>query len=431
MGRKARDTRPQAHDPGQNRSEDKDVPRAFEGVKVIDFSQVLAGPFATQQLAFLGAEVIKVEAIGTGESGRHIRPADDPSPENMGSIFLSVNAGKNSLAIDLKHEQAGAVVHRLVSQADVVVQNFKAGVIDRLGFGYETLSATNPGLVYCSISGYGQKGPRAYAAAYDPAVQSASGMMQMVGTENSGPLRTGYPLVDMTTGLTAAIAICGALYRRQVTGMGQFLDVAMLDSAMSLLAANFMMYMRTGNEPALLGNQSQLRVPTADVFPTGDGHIQITALTDEQTRSLCAALNCKAMMEDDRFSTFEARVANGQLMRDKLTEQFAERSAVEWEQILGEHKVPASAVLSFAQALGQEQLKHRDFLNETHTPNGFTAPLTFFNAAYEANNDSPQVDRPPPAVGEHSHAVLEQFGFSEDEIKGLFFNKVVAGMDER
>ena len=244
-------------------------------------------------------------------------------------------------------------------------------------------------------------------------------MMQMVGTPESGPLRTGYPLVDMATGLTAAIAICGALYRRKVTGKGQFLDVAMLDSAMSLLAASYMMYMRTGNEPSLLGNQSQLKVPTADVFPTGDGHIQITALTDEQTRNLCVALDIAGLTDDDRFSTFEARVENREAMRAALVEAFANRSAVEWESLLAKHHVPASAVLSFPQALAQSQLQHRDFLIQPTAPQGFDEPITFFNAAYEASEDSPGTDRPPPGVGEHSNGVLEEFGFSADEIRGL------------
>jgi crotonobetainyl-CoA:carnitine CoA-transferase CaiB-like acyl-CoA transferase len=395
------------------------VARAFEGIRVIDFSQVLAGPFATQHLALLGADVIKIESPGTGESGRHIRSADDPSPPNMSSVFLSVNAGKRSLSIDLKHASAKEVIHRLVRGADVIVQNYKAGVIDRLGFGYEAMSKINPGLVYCSVSGYGQNGPRAHAAAYDPAVQSASGMMQMVGTAHSGPLRTGYPLVDMTTGLNAAIAICGALYRRQVTGEGQFLDVAMLDSAMSLLSTSYMMYMRTGVEPQLLGNQSQLKIPTADVFPTGEGHIQITALTEEQNRALCEALSLTELLDDERFATFDSRVENREAMCAHLTKAFATRTAVEWETLLGDHKVPASAVLTFPQALAQPQLKHRDFLMQPPAPQGFDEPITFFNAAYESPSDGPGTDLPPPGVGQHTDDVLDEFGFTPEEILAL------------
>ena len=402
------------------------MPRAFEGITVIDFTQVLAGPFATQQLAFLGANVVKVEPPGRGEGGRSIRPANDPSPEGMGSVFLSVNAGKRSLALDLKHPDAKAVVHRLVARADVVVQNFKVGVIDRLGFSYEALRASNPTLIYCSISGYGLSGPRARAAAYDPAVQSASGMMQLVGTEASGPLRTGYPLVDMATGLNAAIAICGALYRRRESGRGQHLDVAMLDSAMGLLAASYMMFMRTGSEPALLGNQSQLRTPTADVFPAREGHVQITALTDVQVAGLLRILGVEHLLEDPRFATWQARVEHRIAMRELLVEAFASRTATEWERLLAEHDVPASAVLSFPEALAQPQIVQRGFLANPGTPAGFDEPLTVFGAAYRASEDPPTVDRPPPAVGEHTVAVLREFGFDDAEIERLRSERVVA-----
>ncbi|MBV1904858.1 MAG: CoA transferase [Pseudomonadales bacterium] len=400
--------------------------RAFEGIKVIDFTQVLAGPVATQQLAFLGADVVKVEALGNGESGRHLRAYKDPSPENMGSIFLSVNAGKRSLSIDLKQPHAKAVIHRMVANADVVVQNFKAGVIDKLGFGYEALAEHNPKLIYCSISGYGQKGPRASAAAYDPAVQGSSGMMHLTGTKDSGPLRTGFPVVDIGTGLYAAIAIFGALYRRTQTGKGQFLDVAMLDSAMSLMTLSYMAFMRTGIEPSLMGNQTQLRIPTVDVFPTGEGYIQISAFTDAQARALCSALKVEELLEDERFATAEARVENRHAFRELLVTAFASRSALEWEPYLGECQIPASAVLTLPQALAQEQLNHRDFLSKAMFPKGFDEPVTFFNAPYDASEDSPGVDIPPPAVGEHSEDVLAEFGFSEQEIEDLKNKKVIS-----
>ena len=402
------------------------MPRAFEGLKVIDFTQVLAGPVATQQLAFLGADVVKVETPGIGESGRHIRHAADPSPANMGAIFLSVNAGKRSLAIDLKHPDAKTVMHRLAAQADVVVQNFKAGVIDKLGFSYESLSKQNPKLIYCSISGYGQKGPRANAAAYDPAVQGSSGMMHLTGTEESGPLRTGFASVDIGTGLYAAIAISGALYRRSHTGNGQFLDVAMLDTAMSMMSLNFMMLSRTGIEPVLTGNQTQLRLPTVDVFPTGDGYIQISAFTDAQARALCIGIGIEGLLADERFADEKNRIKNRQLMRELMIAAFAKRSAFEWQAHLGECKVPASAVLSLPQALAQEQLQHRDFLSGPLTPYGFEDSIRCFNAPYDASVDGPSVDMPPPAVGQHSEAVLTEFGFSAKEIALLIDNSVVA-----
>lgn len=394
------------------------MPKAFENITVVDFSQVLAGPFATQQLAFLGANVIKVEPPGKGEGGRHIRATADMSPENMSSVFLCVNAGKRSMTLDLKHPRAAEVVRRLVSQADVVVQNFKVGVIDRLGFGYEAVRAINQSIVYCSISGYGQEGPNATAAAYDPAVQGASGLMQLIGTPDSGPLRTGFPLVDMSTGLTAAIAIMGALYRRRETGDGQFLDVAMMDSAMSLAAYPYMQFQQTGQEPERLGNGSQLRTPTADVLETGDGHIQITALTDRQIQALVETVGLPDLLADERFSTADVRTEHSEDMRALLLQAFASKSAREWESELAAAGVPASAVLRLPEALVHEQQQHRNFLQMTQ-PQGIAEPIRVFNAAYGATVDGPEIQRPPPAVGEHTNEVLAEFGFSQGEIDGL------------
>ncbi|MEM7250938.1 MAG: CoA transferase [Pseudomonadota bacterium] len=398
--------------------------RAFEGIKVVDFTQVLAGPFATQHLAFLGANVVKVEPPAKGEGGRHIRSAVDRSPPNMSAPFLSVNAGKRSMTLDLKNAEAASVVRRLVEQSDVVVQNYKVGVMRRLGLDYDAVREFNPSIIYCSISGYGQQGPRAEAPAYDPAVQSASGMMHLIGTAESGPLRTGFPLVDMTTGLTAAIAIMGALYRRRETGEGQHLDVAMLDSAMSLLAFSFMLYQQSGQEPELLGNQSQLRIPTADVFPTKDGFIQITALTDAQVSALCEALELGHLMRDPKFQDTPGRTQNNAEMRGQLVDAFAAKSAAEWEEILARAQVPASAVLRIPEALHHPQLGYRDFLRDV-TPPGFTDPIKVFNAAYGASEDAPDVARPPPAVGEHTAEVLSEFGFSDGEISSLSERNVI------
>jgi crotonobetainyl-CoA:carnitine CoA-transferase CaiB-like acyl-CoA transferase len=398
--------------------------RAFENIKVVDFSQVLAGPFATQQLAFLGANVIKVESRGVGEGGRHIRSRSDRSPENMSSVFLSVNAGKRSMTLDLKNPLAKDVVRRLAHDADVVIQNFKVGVIERLGFGYDEVRKFNPNVVYCSISGYGQVGPNAGAAAYDPAIQSASGMMQLVGTDASGPLRTGFPLVDMATGLTGAIAIMGALYRRKETGRGQFLDVAMMDSAMALLAFPYMQFQQTGEEPERLGNGSQLKTPTADVFSTSVGHIQITALTDKQVGALLQTLGLTALLEDPRFANADQRSTHRHEMHALLEAQFKQRPAREWEKMLAANGVPASAVLTLPETLAHEQLQHRNFLQHL-TPTGSDQPIRLFNAAYGASEDGPEVALPPPAVGEHTDAILSEAGFSDDEIAGLRAAKVI------
>ncbi|MCH9674149.1 MAG: CoA transferase, partial [Gammaproteobacteria bacterium] len=345
-------------------------------------------------------------------------------PPNMSAPFLSVNSGKRSMTLNLKSPGAKDVVRRLVEQSDVVVQNFKVGVMDRLGLSYDAVREFNPGIVYCSISGYGQEGPRSRAPAYDPAVQSASGMMQLIGTGDSGPLRTGFPLVDMSTGLTAAIAIMGALYRRKETGAGQHLDVAMLDSAMSLLAFSFMLHQQTGDEPELLGNQSQLRIPTADVYPASEGFVQITALTDKQVIALCEAIGLSHLMDDPKYKNNDARAENRDEMRQHLLDAFAKKPASEWESILGEAQVPSSAVLRIPEVIAQPQLAHRNFLQSV-LPQGFSTPLQVFNAAYGASEDGPAVTSPPPAVGEHTDEVLGEFGFSSSEVSALRADDVI------
>ena len=397
--------------------------KAFENIKVVDFSQVLAGPFATQQLAFLGADVVKVEAPN-GEGGRHIRAKADTAPAGMSAVFLSVNAGKRSMTLDLKNPGAKAVVERLLRDADVVIQNFKVGVIQRLGFSYDVVRELNPNIIYCSISGYGQVGPKSAAAAYDPAIQSASGMMQLVGTDASGPLRTGFPLVDMTTGLNAAIAIMGALHRRKETGTGQHLDVAMLDSAMALLAFPFLQYQLTGAEPERLGNGSQLKTPTADVFATAEGHIQVTALTDKQVAALLDTLQLTHLLDDPRFADADARSEHRFQMAALLEQTFALRTAVQWADSLGANGVPSSAVLTLSEALGQEQLQHRNFIKQL-TPLGMDAPLSLFSAPYAASEDGPDLTLPPPGVGEHTSAVLMEAGYTESEITQLREAKVI------
>ena len=258
--------------------------RAFDGIRVIDFTQVLAGPFATQQLAQLGADVIKIEQPVTGDQTRGLMPGTDDA--GMSPSFLTCNLGKRSLTLNLKAGQARAIVHALVRSADVVAENFTPGVMQRLGFDYATLAAIKPDLIYCSISGYGQSGPKASYAAYDGAIQAASGMMAITGHPETGPTRTGYMPVDMATALNAAFAISAALYRRNVTGAGQFIDVAMMDTAMVVQAPQVTGFLVNGVQPELFGNRSPTRQPTANVFATADGHVQVVALKEPQVRKL-------------------------------------------------------------------------------------------------------------------------------------------------
>ena len=265
--------------------------QALTGVRILDFSQVLAGPFATQQLAQLGAQVIKIEQPVGGDMTRGLMSS---SSDGMAPSFLSANLGKRSLALDLKNPDAREIVHKLVAQADVVVENFKPGTIERLGYVYDALRAIKPDLVYASISGFGQTGPRAGLPAFDGAIQAYSGMMSISGHAETGPVRSGYFAVDMSTALNAAFAITAALLRRANTSEGQRVDISMLDTALFMQAPQMTGYLVTGNVPELNGNASPTKQPTSNVFASRDGCVQVIAMKETQVEALFGELGSRS-----------------------------------------------------------------------------------------------------------------------------------------
>jgi len=400
--------------------------KAFENIKVVDFSQVLAGPFATQQLALQGAAVIKIEARGAGDQARQMMTPEGPLRDHgMGPVFLCVNAGKRSITLDLKHPKAGEIVRRLVADADVFIQNFKVGAIDRLGFGYDAIRAINRSIVYCSISGYGQEGPRAGAAAYDGAIQAASGMISTTGFADNGPTRVGFTVVDMTTGLTAAFAISSALFRRQVTGEGQFLDVSMLDCALTQLGVWVADYNATGREPQLLGNASPMRIATSDQYPARSGFVMVSALLESQIITLLEVLGRSDLIADPRFSSDDARRENADALRVELRETFRTDDASVWVDKLAAAGVPASEVMGMGQAVEQPQLAHRGVLLDLPPPRGLDRPIPTPGAGFQSPTDSAGTDLPPPGIGEHTDAILAELGYDGSEIAALRDDAVV------
>ena len=349
--------------------------KAFDNIRVADFSQVLAGPFATQQLALLGADVIKVELRGAGDQARGMLTSGWFQENRMAPLYLSVNAGKRSMTLDLKHERAKDIVHRLVKDSDVFIQNFKGGVIDRLGFGYEAIKEINPSIIYCSISGYGQEGPKAGAAAYDSAIQAASGMITTTGYPENGPTRVGFTVVDMTTGITAAYAIASALFRRQVTGEGQFLDVAMLDSALTQLGPLIANYTVAGEEPKLNGNASLTGLASAEQYACKEGYVLLAVLLDNQVAALFDVLGQPDLIEDPRFATHDARLSHYNDFRGTLEELFLAGTAANWVCELAAAGVPASELLTVPQAVEQPQLEHRNVIMDLPAPAGFERPI--------------------------------------------------------
>ena len=402
--------------------------QAFEGVRIVDFTQVVAGPVATCQLALLGAEVVKIEPPAGGDIARGMLDLTDFGGGELAPAFIGVNHNKRSLAVDLKRPEGRAAVERIVRRADVLVENFKPGVIGRLGFSYETVRRWRPSIVYCSISGYGQEGPRRTLAAFDGAIQAASGMMAANGHEETGPTRTVSPIVDVTTGMMAAFAIAAALHRRQATGEGQHLDVAMLDSAVSLLNPLYNNHLATGEEPELLGNQSLTRLPTANVFPTADGHVQITALTEAQVDRLLDALGCPELRDDPRFATEANLIAHRVEMRAELSARLRHEPTRVWLDRLEAARVPAAPIASFREVMAHPQLAFRRLTATLSAPEGLgQAEVTSVTTGYVAGADGPRARTFAPRLGEHGREILAEHGYSTAEIDALHAAGVVRG----
>lgn len=393
--------------------------KAFDGIRVVDFSQVLAGPFAAGQLALLGADVIKVEQPGVGDQMRTMMANEEQAALKLSPAFLGINTNKRAITVDLKNPGAKDVMHRLLKDADVVIQNFKAGVLDRLGYGYDAVAAIKPDIIYCSISGYGQQGPMAGKAAYDGAIQAASGMMSITGTPDSGPLRVGYMPVDISTGITASYAIASALFRRSRTGEGQNLDVAMLDSAMTMLNPVISNYLNGNVIPERLGNASPTYQGSADTWPTKDGHVQMTVITDKMTKKFCDAVGRPEWMAEARFATDQGRVDHQAKLFDVIGAVFATEPTSHWLQILGDAGIPIAPVHSVPQLMDFPQLEHRGVLMTMAAPAGMEGEITVPGAGFHASNGEPTANTAAPTLGQHTDEVLAEIGYNATEITAL------------
>ena len=399
--------------------------KAFAGIRVLDFSQVLAGPSCTQQLGLLGADVIKIEEPTAGDQSRGIMADNDIGRIGMSPYFLSMNANKRSMTLDMKHPRTAEVLGRLAATADVVVQNFRPGVLTRLGFGYEAVRAIKPDIIYCSISGYGQEGPFSTAPAYDGAVQAVSGLMAVTGQPDGPPTRVGSSIVDLSTAMMASFAIASALFRRATTGEGQHVDVAMFDTALALMAPMASVWLNTGRPPERLGNGSPAYLPTADSFPVGGGEILIAALTERQWQGICTAIKRPDLSADPRFASTDARRANAPALRAVLIEAFQSAGAAEWEQRLSAAGVPAAPILELQEALKHPQLAHRNIVSRLPGVPGIDREIALSGSGFTAGPDGPEVVGPPPAKGEHTDEVLREVGYSAAEIATLRTEGVV------
>ncbi len=394
----------------------------LSGIRVLDLTNVLSGPFATLHLALLGAEVIKVENPKDGDLARKLGCVPSYNGMLMGTSFLAQNANKKSLTLNLKAPEGKDVFRALVGKADVVVENFRPDVMGRLGLSYESLRAVNPRLIYCAISGFGQTGPDALKPAYDQIIQGLSGEMAINGDERLSPLRAGFPVCDTVGGLNAAFAIMAALYDRERTGEGQFIDVALLDSIMPLMGWVVANLMIGGQEPVLMGNDNFTAAPSG-VFRTKDGYINIAANKQEQWEAVADVLGVPELKADPRFQERDTRKKNRKALTPLLEAKLALRETSHWVEVLNEHDVPSGEILTLRQATEQPQVQHRRTFSCVAVPGIGEIPLFNLTAKFEKTPGS--VSAPPPTLGQHTDEVLEGIGYPPGTIRELRERHVV------
>ena len=393
--------------------------KAFDGVTVLDLSQVLAGPSCGMQLALLGANIIKIEPPSGGDQMRNRVLGSQFSDIGMAAAFLGMNIGKRSLGLDIKSEKGKEILFALIKKSDVILHNFRAGVVDRLGLDYQSVRAINPSIVYTVISGFGAKGPRSADPAYDGAVQAAAGMMANNGTAESGPLRTGYMPVDLMTGMTAAYATTAALLRKQKTGKGQMVDVAMLDCAITLGSANFSRSEVDDIPDMLIGNQSIAGAPTASSFPTAEGSILTAAIMPNHVEAFFDELGLREMLNDPKFATPEARIENKEIVRDAMIEALKSDTAENWEKRLAPRGVPVAKINSVKETARLEQLQYRNILTAVPAAKGMANGYKLPGAPFTNSEDGPEVMRPAPVLGQHTVEILEEIGIDKSTISTL------------
>ena len=392
-------------------------------VKVLDLSRIMAGPWSTQILADLGADVIKVERPGAGDDTRSWGPPflkdENGQPTREAGYYLSVNRGKRSITLDITTPEGQEVIKRLARTSDIVVENYKVGTLVRYGLDYDSLKAINPKLIYASVTGFGQTGPRRNAAAYDFAIQAMGGLMSVTGERDDlpggGPQKVGVPIVDLMTGMYTTVGLLAALSRRAVTGVGDYIDIAMLDVQAAFLANQAMNYLVSDRSPKRNGNRHP-NIQPQDVFPCADGFIVLAVGNDGQFAKLCNILGCSEWSKDERFATNPARVRNHSELDPRLRAEFAKRTRDDLIAALDVAGVPCAPINTVPEVFEDPQIKHRRMLRSLPHPTAgqvpqVVSPLNFVNEPLS-------FDRPPPLLGEHTDEILAEVGMPTPSRQG-------------
>lgn len=393
------------------------------GVRVLDLSNVLAGPFCAYQLALFGAEVTKVEHPEGGDLARRLGADKDAAARNMGASFVAVNAGKRSITLNLKDPRGKAILLDLVRNADVLVENFRPGVMDRLELGYDQLSKVNPALVYCAISGFGDEGELSRRPAYDQIIQGMSGVMSVTGDALSAPLRVGYPVSDTVGGLTAAFGICAALVDARTSGRGRRLDVSMLEATLATMGWVVSNYLNAGVEPTPMGNENFTAAPSG-TFRTGAGLLNIAANETRQFESLCEVIGRPDLPRDERFCARHTRKQYREALKAEIETALAADSAANWEARLLERGVPVGRVLSVPEILAHPHLAERRFIREFEAAEGEAAQRVTRAGLRLADADAAPAT-PAPTLGAHTRETLVQLGYEAAQIDALHHDGVI------
>jgi len=393
----------------------------LSGIRVLDVTNVLAGPFCSYQLVLMGAEVIKIEQPGTGDLARRLGADPAAAARLMGASFVAVNAGKQSVTLNLKDGEAKRIFQQLAAEAHVVIENFRPGVMKRLGLDYEALSKINPRLVYCAVSGFGQDGPLASRPAYDQVIQGMSGVMSVTGDQRSAPLRVGYPVCDTVGGMTAAFAICAALVEALTRGRGRMVDVSMLESTLATMGWVVSNYLNAGTVPKPIGNENFTAAPSG-TFHTADGLLNIAANETYQYEKLCDLLGRPELKTDARFADRDIRKGNRDAINREIQQVLLTRGAAEWEQLMIEAGVPAGRVLSVPEILAHPHVTGRRFITKFDQSEGAQI-LT--GGGFRLSEAEAIPPGPAPLLSQHTEAWLQKLGYSDDKIQQLRANGVI------
>lgn len=400
----------------------------LSGVRVLDLSNVLAGPFCAYQLALMGAEVIKVEHPDGGDLARRLGADRHASAENMGASFVAVNAGKQSITVNLKDPKGKEILRKLVAGADVLVENFRPGVMTRLGLDYAHLKAVNPKLIYCAISGFGNDGEFSQRPAYDQIIQGISGVMSVTGDADSAPLRVGYPVSDTVGGITAAFGICAALVDARTTGQGRMLDVSMLEATLATMGWVVSNYLNAGVTPSPMGNENFTAAPSG-TFRTGNGLLNIAANETKQFVTLCKLIGRPDLSDDPRFAERNTRKLNRAALSVEIEQALASQDAATWETVLVQAGVPVGRVMSVPEILAHPHLTGRQFICELSQPAGAASSPAqtqrVTRAGFRISGGDAAPTTPAPRLSEHTHMQLAALGYSSAEIDALHEQGVI------